>query len=84
MSPDESSPQYEAAALFMSHKGLAGARPYDVDKLDDVPCWYFYYNLDDGLLELEVFWDRNGERWETTVTSFTQRDNRASGVPAGR
>lgn len=84
MSPDESSPQYEAAALFMAHKGLPQARPYDVDKLEDIPCWYFYYELDDGLLELEVFWDRTGERWETTVTAFTQGDRRASGVPAGR
>ena len=63
------SPQDLIAKHYMDHKGYAGVEPYDVDKLDGEPCWYYLYELEDGShLELEVFWD--GGQWETTVTSF--------------
>lgn len=63
-----SSPQHMAAEQFMAHKGLPHARPFDVEKVDDEPCWYFYYELPEGVLELEVYW--NGDEWETIVYTF--------------
>ena len=62
-------PEYEAARLYMEHKGYPDIEPVEVDPLEDQPCWYFIYELTEGTLELEVFW--NGQEWETTVTSFT-------------
>lgn len=70
MSVDMTTPQGLAAQQFMDHKGLGRMAPYDFDKLDDQPCWYFYYDLDEGDLELEVFWDEL-DGWEVTVTTFT-------------
>ncbi len=61
-------PQDVVASRFMSHKGY-DIRPYDVEKLDGQPCWYYYYELPEGILELEVSWD--GRDWETLVTSFS-------------
>lgn len=63
-------PQEEVARQFMRHKGY-DIEPTDVEALDDIPCWYFMYNLPEGVLELEVFWNNKVEDWETTVTTFT-------------
>jgi hypothetical protein len=68
---DMSTPQGRVAQQFMDHKGLGHLRPCDVDKLEDQPCWYFYYELPEGELELEVYWDHNDGTWETMVTTFT-------------
>jgi hypothetical protein len=69
--PDDSTPEYQVATRFMAHKGYRDIAPVDVDKIESIPCWYFFYALDDGAtLELEVFWDDRAERWETTVSSF--------------
>jgi hypothetical protein len=57
----------------MERKGLGSLKPWDVDKLDDIPCWYFYDELPEGKLELEVFWSPE-DGWRTMVTTF----NRAS------
>jgi hypothetical protein len=62
-------PHELVAHQFMKHKGYPDAEPYDIEKLDDQPCWYFIYRLPEGILELEVFW--NGSDWETQVTTFT-------------
>jgi len=62
-------PHEQAALQYMTHKGYPSIEPFDVDALDDQPCWYFYYELPEGTLELEVYW--NGREWETTVTTFT-------------
>jgi hypothetical protein len=68
---DMATPEALAAQHFMERKGLGHLEPFDVEKLDDQPCWYFYYDLPEGQLELEVFWDpRDG--WETTVTTFSR------------
>jgi hypothetical protein len=66
-------PQDLAAALFMEHKGFPGLEPYDIDKIEDEPCWYYLYEMPEGILELEVFW--NGEDWETMVTTFTSKED---------
>ena len=64
-----STPQGRAAQMFMGRKGLGQLKPYEVEKLDDQPCWYFYYDLPEGDLELEVFWDER-DGWEVAVTAF--------------
>jgi len=66
---DTTTPQARVAQQFMDHKGLGHLRPVEIEELDDQPCWYFYYVLPEGDLELEVAWE--GGRWETTVTTFT-------------
>lgn len=48
------SPQEEAAAKYMAHKGYPKILPTDVGKVDGIPCWYFTYQLPEGRLELEV------------------------------
>lgn len=52
----------------MSRKGYPHIRPHHVETLDGQPCWYFYYQLPEGELELEVFWD--GDEWLVAVTAF--------------
>lgn len=66
------SPQEQVARQFMEHKGYLNVEPTEIDELDGTPCWYFLYELPEGSLELEVFW--NGREWETTVTTFTLAD----------
>lgn len=64
-------PQEQVAADFMRRKGYKDAHPVDIEKLDGSPCWYFVYQLDEGTLELEVFWNSRTQDWETTVTTFS-------------
>ena len=63
-------PQGRVAQLFMEHKGLGHLQPYDIEKVEDEPCWYFYYELPEGDLELEVYWDPS-DGWDTQVSTFT-------------
>lgn len=75
-------PEEQVAALFMAHKGYPGIEPYDIDEIvpapgKDVSCWYFLYELPEGILELEVFWDEERMEWETTVSTFTSAEGRA-------
>lgn len=51
-----SAAQDQAAAKYMAHKGYPDIVPTSVEKVDDIPCWYFTYNLPEGPLELEVEW----------------------------
>jgi hypothetical protein len=64
----EQTPQGRVAQLFMEHKGLGEIEPYDIEQVEGESCWYFYYRLPEGKLELEVSWE-DGE-WDTLVTSF--------------
>ena len=66
---DLTTPQALIARHYMDHKGI-GVEPHAIDKLDDLPCWYFYYDLPQGELELEVFFDNVADDWIVTVTSF--------------
>ena len=63
-------PQDKVARLFMEHKGYPDIRPYEVEKVDDDACWYFYYDLPEGRVELEVYYDFTLGRWECTTTGF--------------
>jgi len=62
-------PQELVAQDFMARKGLS-IEPFDVTKLDGQDCWYFYYSLPQGALELEVYYDHDKQDWQTTVTAF--------------
>jgi len=71
MTIDLSTPQARIAQHFMREtKGIRDAAPHDVEKLDDLPCWYFYYELPQGELELEVFFDEPDDDWKVAVTAF--------------
>lgn len=63
-------PEDQVAANYMAHKGYRGIEPVDVEKLFEQPCWYYYYELPEGTLELEVFWNEKRRQWETMVTAF--------------
>lgn len=69
---DSETPQARVAQLFMEHKGLGSVQPYTFEKVEGEPTWYYYYDLPEGKLELEVAWD--GGAWDTVVTSFTLSD----------
>lgn len=66
---DLSTPQAQMAQHFMRRKGL-DVEPFEVEQLDDATCWYFYYDLPQGTLELEVFFDDKADDWDVVVTSF--------------
>jgi hypothetical protein len=68
------------AQYYMRHKGYPDVRPFRIEKLRETPCWYFYYDLPEGELELEVFW--NSTDWEAMVTCFSLRDRTPE--PVGR
>ncbi len=82
---DLSTPQALVAHDFMRHKGLGHLTPQDVDKIEDQPCWYFYYQLPEGDLELEVYYDAEDREWDCKVTTFTKPRERAGWrIPPGR
>jgi hypothetical protein len=81
MTPDLRTREAKVAQDYMRRKGYPQVRPHLVEKVQEIPCWYFYYDLPDGDLELEVFWDK-GE-WNTYVTAFTLRED-ATEQLAGR
>lgn len=63
-------PQDLVAQDFMARKGYPDLEPFDATKLEGQDCWYFYYRLPEGALELEVFYDPVKRDWQTTVTAF--------------
>lgn len=69
MSVDLTTPQAQAARIFMEDKGLGDQEPVEVEKVDGDTCWYFIYELDEGDLELEVSWTFESG-WECFVTAF--------------
>ena len=68
---DLTTPQALVAQQFMRDKGYKRIEPCGVEQLDDQPCWYFLYQLPEGDLELEVFWNAATGEWETLVTCFS-------------
>ena len=67
--PNLSTPQAKAAQQYMTHKGI-DTQPYAVEQLEGQDVWYFYYDLSDGKLELEVYYDWDAGEWHTQVTTF--------------
>lgn len=68
--PDTGTRQAKAAQEFMRHKGYGNVRPYMAEQVDQESCWYFYYHLPEGVLELEVELGEDGD-WHWLVTAFT-------------
>lgn len=69
MTIDMTTPQGRVAQQYMNHKGLGGWKPVEVDKIEGTPCWYFVYELPEGDLELEVYWEQ--DEWKVNVSTFT-------------
>lgn len=67
---DLTTPQAQIAQHFMRETKGISISPHDVEKLDDQLCWYFYYTLPQGELELEVFYGEDVDDWFVTVTAF--------------
>lgn len=75
MIPDPNDPFTLVAQEFMARKGYTDVYPVEVEPLDeDANCQYFYYELDDSDLELEVSWDPKTGNWDTMVTAFKMVD----------
>ena len=64
----------QAAAAFMRHKGYGAVDPVEIEKVEDLDVWYFYYDLEEGTLELEVEWD--GANWFWGVMNFVHHQDR--------
>lgn len=64
------------AQEFMSAKGYSTIRPLGIQVVEGDECWYYYYELPEGLLELEVFYDPDARRYQRKVTAFVT-DKRA-------
>lgn len=70
MSIDLSTPHARMAQHFMREvKGLNIA-PHRVEPLEGSDCWYFYYRLPQGDLELEVYFNARKQDWDVSVTAF--------------
>lgn len=55
---------------YMAGKGYPEIRPLGLIAIENDECWYYYYLLPEGLLELEVFRDPKTDRWHRSVASF--------------
>lgn len=65
----------KVAQEFMAAKGYPQIRPLGMQTIQGDNCWYFYYHLPEGLLELEIAQEPDGRRYSRKVTAFvTDRD----------
>lgn len=60
LKPDLRTREAKSAQEYMEHKGYGHLKPIGVIPIEDDSCWYFYYQLPDHLLELEVSTDDLG------------------------
>lgn len=67
--PDLRTRQSKAAQDFMRRKGY-DLRPVHYLKIIDQNVWYYYYDLAEGLLELEVELDSDESPEAVKVTAF--------------
>ena len=68
---DATDPFTVVAQEFMTRKGYRDLFPVDMEFLEgDDHCRYFYYELPEGDLELEVSWNPKSGTWDTMVTAF--------------
>lgn len=65
---DLDTPQAKAAMLYMQHKGYPNLRPKAVEEVEGEYVWYFYFDIPEGELELEVEYE-DGE-WLSFVTGL--------------
>lgn len=69
MPPDLRTRHAKAAQAYLKRKGYDDPRPHGVIPIEDDQCWYFYYELPDGNLELEVAFDGD---WKFRASSFSR------------
>lgn len=72
--PDMRTRHAKAASLYMRNNGHGDARPYGLEEIEDGDCWYYYYELPEGVLELEVESTERGWSWQ--VTNFRPAETR--------
>jgi len=60
----------KAAQEYMSKKGYEEIRPLGVASVEDDECFYYYYEVPEGILELEVAYDLPTQRYSRQVTAF--------------
>lgn len=64
----------KVAQEYMAYKGYPTIRPLGMKAIEDDNCWYYYYRMPEGLLELEVFLDLNMDpdtrQYQRRVTAF--------------
>lgn len=61
----------KCAQAFLAHKGYPDIRPMGMISIEGDACWYFYYRLPEGVLELEVD-TKDGLRFDRKVSLFLQ------------
>lgn len=54
----------------MTKKGYADIRPVGVTSVEDDTCWYYYYAVPQGIIELEVIQEGPTQRFSRQVTAF--------------
>lgn len=69
--PDLRTRETKSAQEYMAHKGYPELKPRAVIPVEGDECWYFYYQLPNHLLELEVTPDNLGG-YRRTVTALVQ------------
>lgn len=81
--PDPHASQTRAAMAFMAHKGYPGQAPLGVEVVEGAdPSWYFYFEVPEGLIELEV--EHDGDEWWCSVVGFQLYDDHPEGwTPSG-
>lgn len=67
--PPPDLPQDQIAADFMTRKGYRNIQYRQVVRIEGLYCWYYDYDLPDGVLELEVTWTPEDD-WQAQVSVF--------------
>jgi hypothetical protein len=73
----------KSAQEYMAKKGYEEIRPLGVIQVENDDCWYFYYRLPEGVLELEVVLDRDTQRFSRQVATFVTDPDRVRELLAG-
>jgi hypothetical protein len=60
----------KVAQEYMAGKGYPSIRPLGLHAVEGDECWYFYYQLPEGLLELEVFFEPTSNKYRRRVAAF--------------
>lgn len=62
----------------MTKKGYQDIRPLGVVQIYEPQdgCWYYYYAVPEGILELEVAYDSATQRFSRQVTAFVTEPTR--------
>lgn len=76
--PDVDAPETRAALAYMAHKGYPDQPPLGVEVVQGPePAWYFYFEVPEGLIELEVAYE--DDAWWCSVATFLLYDDHPEG-----